>query len=85
MPGTLVAISPKSDNFRTICLVATVAQRPYREGLDKNPPEIDIVWADVNQSIIDPDMDLVMVEARVGYYEAVRHTLVGLQMASDSE
>jgi helicase required for RNAi-mediated heterochromatin assembly 1 len=85
MPGTLVAISPKSDNFRTICLVATVAQRPYREGLDKNPPEIDIVWADVNQSIIDPDMDLVMVEARVGYYEAVRHTLIGLQMAANSE
>jgi helicase required for RNAi-mediated heterochromatin assembly 1 len=53
--------------------------------LDKNPPEIDIIWADFNQAVIDPDMEMVMIEARVGYYEAVRHTLVGLQMASDSE
>lgn len=85
MPGTLVAISPKTDNFRTTCLVATVAQRPYRDGLDQTPPEIDIIWADVNQAVIDPDMEMVMIEARVGYYEAVRHTLVGLQMASEYE
>lgn len=85
MPGTLVAISTKNDNFRSICMVATVAQRPYRDGLEKNPPEIDIVWANPDQSVIDPDMELIMIEARIGYYEAVRHTLVGLQMASDSE
>lgn len=84
-PGSIVAISTKSDNFSTICMTATVAQRPYRGGLDQNPPQIDIVWGNVDDYVIDPDVELVMVEARSGYFEAVRHTLVGLQMASHSE
>lgn len=84
-PGTLLAVSTKRDKFESICMVATVAQRPYRNGLDHNPPQIDIVWGNVNESVIDPDIELIMVEARAGYFEAVRHTLIGLQMAAKSE
>lgn len=78
-PGKIVALS--SDYFKTDCRIAVVSQRPVEGGLDKNPPEIDITWADVNQAVIDPDQDLVMVEARSGYFESVRHALKGLQMA----
>jgi helicase required for RNAi-mediated heterochromatin assembly 1 len=85
VPGCVLAISTKRDNFKSICWTATVAQRPYRGGLDQNPPQIDIVWGDINEYVIDPDMELIMVEARSGYFEAVRHTLVGLQMAAVSE
>lgn len=85
VPGSVLAISTKRDNFETVCMTATVAQRPYRGGLDQNPPLVDIVWGNVNEYVIDPDMELVVIEARSGYFESVRHTLVGLQMAAESE
>jgi helicase required for RNAi-mediated heterochromatin assembly 1 len=81
-PGTIVAVSTAADNFKTICKVATVAQRPYRDGLDQNPPQVDIMWCDTDESVIDPSMELVMIESRSGYFEAVRHSLVGLQMTA---
>lgn len=84
-PGAVLAISTKRDNFSSICMTATVAQRPYRGGLDQNPPQVDIVWGNVSDYVVDPDMELIMVEARAGYFESVRHTLVGLQMAADTE
>lgn len=85
VPGSVLAVSTKRDNFKSICMTATVAQRPYRGGLDQTPPEIDIVWGSIDEYVIDPDMELIMIEARSGYFEAVRHTLVGLQMAAKSE
>jgi helicase required for RNAi-mediated heterochromatin assembly 1 len=85
MPGSVLAISTKRDNFKTICMTATVAQRPFRGGLDQTPPLVDIVWGDINEYVVDPEMELIIIEARSGYFEAVRHTLVGLQMAADSE
>ncbi|KAB5546929.1 P-loop containing nucleoside triphosphate hydrolase protein [Coniochaeta sp. 2T2.1] len=83
LPGSVLAVSTKRDNFKSICMTATVAQRPFRDGLDQNPPQVDIVWGNVSDYVIDPDVELIMVEARSGYFEAVRHTLVGLQMAAD--
>lgn len=80
-PGTLVAISTAADQFRNVCMIATVAQRPYMDGLDQRPPLVDIVWADPSQAVVDPELELIMVESRTGYFEAVRHTLVGLQKA----
>jgi helicase required for RNAi-mediated heterochromatin assembly 1 len=89
----MVALSPVSDNFRSICKVAIVAARPI-EGLNQNPPRIDIFWGDYNDATFDPverkfessDLNLaelyaayVMLEARQGYYEASRHMLVALQ------
>lgn len=79
MPGKIVALS--TDNFRTDCRVAVISQRPFEGGLDQSPPLVDIIWADPDEAIIDPDQDLVMIESRSGYYEAVRHTLRGLQRA----
>lgn len=80
-PGALVAISTAADKFRKLCMVATIAQRPYKDGLDQKPPLVDIIWANPNEAIVDPELELIMVESRSGYFEAVRHTLVGLQMA----
>lgn len=71
-----------SDFFQTDCRVGIVAQRPIEGGLDQNPPVVDIFWGDTDQAVIDPDQELVMLESRNGYYEAVRHALKGLQHAS---
>ncbi len=30
--------------------------------------QIDIVWGDIGSCVIDPDMDLIMIEARSGYF-----------------
>lgn len=79
-PGSIVALS--SDSFQTDCRVAHIAQRPIEDGLDQNPPVVDIIWADPSQALIDPEIELVMVESRSGYYEAARHALRGLQHAA---
>lgn len=79
MPGKIVALS--IDNFTTDCRVAVIAQRPFEGGLDQNPPVVDIIWADPDEAIINPDQELIMIESRNGYYEAVRHALRGLQQA----
>ncbi|KAM7184845.1 P-loop containing nucleoside triphosphate hydrolase protein [Naviculisporaceae sp. PSN 640] len=81
-PGTTVAITTKADNFRTICKIATIAQRPYKDGLDQNPPVVDLMWADPKDAVFDPRIELVMIESRSGYFESTRHTLVGLQHAA---
>lgn len=78
--GKIVALS--TDHFKTDCRIAVVGQRPVEGGLDQNPPVVDIQWADAKQAAIDPGQELVMVEARSGYFESVRHALKGLQMAS---
>ena len=80
-PGTLVALTAVGDNFKTIAKVAVVANRTP-DGLERPgglPPTIDITWADDNDAIFDPNEELIMVESRSGYFESVRHTLVGIQ------
>ena len=76
--GSLVALSPASDMFKTICRIAVVAARPL-EAVQQNPPEIDIYFGGPDEIEIDPQQEWVMVEARNGYYEAYRHTLRSLQ------
>ncbi|KAK0656215.1 P-loop containing nucleoside triphosphate hydrolase protein [Cercophora newfieldiana] len=82
MPGKLVAITTKQDGFRKICKIATIAQRPYRDGLDQDPPQVDLMWVDLNDAVIDPTTELVMVESTHGYFEASKHALAGLQEVS---
>ena len=87
-PGTIVALSTQEDQFRSICMVASVAQKDWKGGLEPDldagehkdtPPRIDIAWAESEDAILDPSVDLIMIEARNGYYESVRHTMQGLQ------
>ncbi|OQE40164.1 hypothetical protein PENCOP_c006G01589 [Penicillium coprophilum] len=80
-PGTLVAITPKENAFMTKCVVAIVACR-LLEGVEKDPPEIDIFLASPEDIEIDPQQEWIMVEARAGYFEANRHTLTALQKLS---
>lgn len=84
MPGTVVAISTLTDNFKTVCKPAVVADRPIRNGLERKPPTIDLTWAKLDDFVIDPNEELVMIESRRGFFEAVRHTLVGLQHVARS-
>ncbi|KAH8816936.1 P-loop containing nucleoside triphosphate hydrolase protein [Xylogone sp. PMI_703] len=77
--GTLVALSPSRDMFRTICKIAVVASRPISGGLDQNPPKIDLFWGDDGDADIDPDESYMMVESKLGYFEAYRHMLVAMQ------
>ncbi|KAK5999232.1 Helicase required for RNAi-mediated heterochromatin assembly 1 [Cladobotryum mycophilum] len=89
--GTLVVLSPKSDNFRTQCIVATVASRHIVGGLEPDPesgedentaPRIDLSWADYSTAPVDPTVEMVMLEAKSGYFENVHHVIVGLQHAA---
>ncbi|GAB1311509.1 hypothetical protein MFIFM68171_01719 [Madurella fahalii] len=84
-PGKVVALSTKDDGFKNICKIATIAQRPYRDGLDQDPPLVDLLWANPEDAILDPDLEMVMVESWHGYYEAARHALVGLQHAARTD
>ncbi|KAF7560451.1 hypothetical protein G7046_g3695 [Stylonectria norvegica] len=87
--GTLVALS--GDNFQTQCFVAVVGARYIIGGLEpdfrirEDPatlPRIEIFWANYNDATLDPTTELVMLEASVGYYEQVRHAMLGLQHAA---
>ncbi|KAI0101061.1 P-loop containing nucleoside triphosphate hydrolase protein [Daldinia grandis] len=77
--GTLVAISTAKDHFRTICMPAIISEHRIRDGLDQNPPTIYFQWTNLSDAVMDPNQELVMVETRCGYFEAVRHSMVGLQ------
>ena len=64
--------------FKSVCRVATVAARPLTS-IQLNPPEIDLFWARPEDIEMDPQEEWVMVESRIGYFEAYRHTLRSLQ------
>ncbi|KAK6392349.1 hypothetical protein LTR65_003805 [Meristemomyces frigidus] len=76
--GSLVVLTPADDAFKTKAIVATVAARPL-QGLQQNPPEIDLFITRPEEMELDPAMEFVMVEERTGFYEADRHTLLALQ------
>lgn len=79
--GSIVALTPAEDVFRTKCVLAVVAARPL-EGLKVHPPEIDLFFARAEDAEFDYQQEWLMVEARSGYYEAARHTLTALQKLS---
>lgn len=79
--GTLVAMTPTQDSFKTRCILATVAARPL-ENLENDDPEIDIFFSNQNDQEVDPQNTYIMIEATQGYYEAYRHTLRALQKQS---
>ncbi|KAF7549403.1 hypothetical protein G7Z17_g6403 [Cylindrodendrum hubeiense] len=75
----------------TQCFVGIVAARYLNGGLEPNfqagenentPPRIEIFWGNNDNAILDPSIDLIMVEAKGGYYEPIQHVLVGLQHAA---
>ncbi|KAH0553251.1 hypothetical protein GP486_006591 [Trichoglossum hirsutum] len=78
IPGTLVALTPADDMFAENCVIATIAARPLA-GIEQNPPEVDIFFANPEDTQINPLRKWVMVEARTGYYEAYRYNLLALQ------
>ncbi|KAI1473401.1 P-loop containing nucleoside triphosphate hydrolase protein [Daldinia eschscholtzii] len=83
--GTLVAISTAKDRFKTICMPAIISEHRIRDGLDQNPPTIYFQWANISDAVMDPNQELVMIETRLGYFEAVRHSMVGLQHVAATE
>ncbi|APA11365.1 hypothetical protein sscle_07g061350 [Sclerotinia sclerotiorum 1980 UF-70] len=83
--GSLVCLSPTSDMFRTVCKVGTVAARPIEGGLDRDPPQVDLFFGDDEDIILNPVDSYVMIQARVGFFEAYRHVLVALQKLTTEE
>lgn len=79
--GSLVALTPADNNFASRCIIALVAARPI-QGLQQEPPQIDIFFCRTEDIQIDPQQAWIMVEAKSGYYEAYRHTLKSLQKLS---
>lgn len=76
--GSLVALTPTSDMFRSKCVVAVVGARPL-DGVRLNPPELDLFFACPEDLNLDPDIEWFMVEERSSFFEAQRHTLAALQ------
>ncbi|KAK8073961.1 hypothetical protein PG994_004860, partial [Apiospora phragmitis] len=72
-PGTVVALS--ADDFESQCKVASIVEK----FIDGSSVTIHILWAEVDDAVFDPMEELIMVESRHGFYEAIRHSLVGLQ------
>lgn len=81
-PGNLIAISTARDNFHNICKVAVVSERC---AIDGSPLIVHIQWANMSDAVFDPDEELVIVESRCGFFEAMRHALVGLQYSAGTE
>lgn len=75
--GSLVALTPSADMFRTKTLVATVAARPLK-GLQENPPELDLFLRGTEIEL-DPAVEWTMCEARSSFFEAERYTMLALQ------
>ncbi|PHH91944.1 hypothetical protein CDD83_9660 [Cordyceps sp. RAO-2017] len=80
--GSLMALSTRFDGFRNKCFVATVARDTVD---DASPAFVEIFWADSNDAVIDPTLELVMLQPKEGYFESVRHVMVGLQQAASSK
>jgi helicase required for RNAi-mediated heterochromatin assembly 1 len=78
LTGTLVALTPSDDMFRTKCIVAVVAARPL-DGLMQNPPQVDLFFARGADLCIDSSIEFTMVEERASFFEASRHTMMALQ------
>ncbi|OJD32329.1 dead box helicase [Diplodia corticola] len=78
LTGSLIALTPESDNFRSKCTVAVIAARPLAN-LVQDPPEIDIFFPRPEEVEIDPGQCWMMVEERSSYFEGTRHTLRALQ------
>ena len=81
LQGSLVALTPASDMFKTICRVGVIAARPL-SAVQQEPPEVDIFFARPDEIEIDPHQEWVMVESRIGYFESARWTLQALQRLS---
>ncbi|QSZ36966.1 hypothetical protein DSL72_009058 [Monilinia vaccinii-corymbosi] len=84
-PGSLVCLSPSNDMFRSVCKVGTVAARPIEGGLDRDPPQVDIFFGADEDIILNPTESYVMIQSRVGFFEAYRHVLVALQKLTTEE
>lgn len=82
--GTVVALSPARDCFRTKCVIAVVAARPL-EGVKLQPAEVDLYFARAEDAEFDPQKEWIMVESRTGYYESARHTMTALQKMAKEE
>ncbi|OCK85603.1 P-loop containing nucleoside triphosphate hydrolase protein [Lepidopterella palustris CBS 459.81] len=76
--GSLVALTPFEDMFKSKCIIATVAARPIVT-LEQNPPEISLFFARPEEIEHDTAQAYVMVEERTSFYEASRYTMLALQ------
>ena len=81
LQGSLIALTPADDMFKTICKVGIVAARPL-SAVQQDPPEIDLFFPRPEDLEIDPHREWLMVESRIGYFESARWTLQALQKLS---
>jgi helicase required for RNAi-mediated heterochromatin assembly 1 len=76
--GSIVALSPVGDHFKTKCIVAVIAARPLDQ-VKQQPHQVDVFFAHVEDAHFDRQQEWIMVEPRTGYYESLRHTMIALQ------
>lgn len=81
MAGSIVALSPANDCFRSKCVVAIVAARPL-EQVKQKPHQVDIFFAKIDDVEFDTQRQWIMCQPRSGYFESLRHTMKSLQKMS---
>lgn len=77
--GSMVALSPARDCFKSQCVIAIVAARPLDQ-LKQYPPQVDLFFANPDEAHFDPQQEWIMVQPHSGYLESVRHTMRTLQL-----
>lgn len=79
--GSLVVLIPVINSLHHVSdlKVAVVAARPWTQ-LEQNPPQVDLFFAHPEDDFdFDCRKAFIMLEARSGFFEAEKHTLVALQ------
>ncbi|KAH8701780.1 putative DEAD box helicase [Talaromyces proteolyticus] len=80
--GSMVALSPAKDCFKTQCVIAVVAARPV-EQVKQLPHQVDLFFANPDDAQFDTQKEWIMVQPRSGYLESVRHTMRALQLMNE--
>lgn len=63
--------------------MATVADRLHDE--DAGPFVVELFWANEHDAVVDPSLELIMLEPKTQYFESIQHTMTGLQHAAAFE
>lgn len=80
--GSLIAITPAKDMFRSHIIAAVVAARPLSL-IDEKIPQFDVFIC--YDAVFDPLVEYVIVEETSAFFEAQRHNLLALQRMTQEE
>lgn len=76
LSGSLIAITPTTDMFKSRTIPGVVAARSL-EYINDDIPQVDMFFP--YDAVIDPSIEYVILGETNGFFEAQRHNLIALQ------